>query len=520
LLIGCANLANLLLAKGLGRSKEIAIRSALGASRGRLVGQLLTESLLLSMVGAACALVAGNWIVQAAVAVGGRSLPRASEIHLDVRTLGFSVLLAIAASLLFSVVPALRLSQAGLEESLKQGGRSAASTKQRVSGALVMAEVALSMNLLAAAGMFVHSFWRLSHVDPGFQADQLLTAQVSLPPNRYSQEKRVQFFDELYQRLARLPDVRGVGATNILPLSGSHSCDAIRVDAHPVPAGRQPCAETRSVSASYFQAMGIPLTHGREFDARDQATSQSVVMINQAMAEWLWPGEDPLGQSITMVSLGPAELPRQIVGIVGNTVHASLAEPPVPQYYIPQHQNPGFQAMTLVIRADRPSRLVAAVRSELSQMDPNIPLFNARTLSELRDASVESPWFRTLLFGAFALVALALAMGGVYGVLSYTVTQRMHELGLRMCLGARQSDIAWILVRHSMMPVVPGIVLGLAGAMATQRWITALVSGIDRLDPWTFGVMPAALAMASFAAIYGPIRRATTCDPVVAMREG
>jgi putative ABC transport system permease protein len=340
-----------------------------------------------------------------------------------------------------------------------------------------------------------------------------------LPAGRYPQEKRIQFFDELYQRLGRLPNVRGVAATNILPLSGSHSCDAIRVDAHPVPAGRQPCAETRSVSANYFRVMGIPLIRGREFDPRDQANSQQVVLINQALAEWLWPGEEPLGQTITIVSLGPAELPRQIVGIVGNTVHSSLAEPPVPQYYIPQHQPPGYQAMTLVIRADRPSGLIAAVRSELSQMDPNVPLFSARTFSELRDASVASPWLRTLLFGAFALLALALAMGGVYGVLSYTVTQRMHELGLRMCLGARPSDIAGLLLGHSMIPVVLGIVVGLAGAFAAERWIATLLYGVNRLDLWTFGAMPAALAIASLVAIYGPIRRATTCDPVAAMRE-
>jgi putative ABC transport system permease protein len=494
--------------------------NSIGAtSRSRPVRQLLTESLVLGVFGCVCALVAGNWIVQAAVAAGRRSLPRANEIHLDARTLGFSVVLAIAAWFLSSLVPALRLPKAGLEESLRQGGRTGPSMKRRVSSALVLAEVALSMNLLATAGLFVHSFWKLSRVDPGFQAGALLTAQVSLPSGRYPQVRRLQFFDELYQRLSRLPDVRSVAAINILPLSGSHSCDAIQVDAHRVPTGRAPCAETRSVSANFFRVMGIPLIRGREFDARDREDSQNVVMINKAMAEWLWPGEDPLGQTITIVSLGPAELPRQIVGIVGNTVHASLAEPPVPQYYIPQHQPPGYQAMTLVVRTDRPTAVPASLRTELAQMDPNIPPFNVRTLDELRDASVASPRFRTLLFGAFALVALALAMGGVYGVLSYTVTQRMHELGLRMCLGARQSDIAWLVIRHSMAPVALGVVLGLAGAMATQRWAAASLYGVNRLDSWTFIAMPATLAVAALAAIAGPLWRATTSDPVVAMRD-
>jgi putative ABC transport system permease protein len=517
-LVGCANLANLLLAKGLGRTREMAIRSALGASRGRLAWQLVTESLLLSLCGGLCAVVAGEWIVQAAVAVGRHSLPRVNEIQVDARTLIFCVLLAIAACLLFGVVPALRLSKTALEESLRQGGRAGVSMNRSASSTLVMVEVALSTTLLAAAGLFVQSFWRLAHVDPGFQTEGLLTAQVSLPAGRYPQEQRVQFFDELYQRVGGLPGVRAVAATNILPLSGSHSCDAIRVDAHPASAGRQPCAETRSVSENYFRTMGIRLIRGREFDRRDQPGSQKVVLINQAMAEWLWPGEEPLGQTITIVSLGPAEAPREVVGIVGNTVHSHLAEAPVPQYYLPQHQPPGYQAMTLVIRAHRPVALTAAVRNELAQMDPNIPLFNARTFSELRDASVESPWFRTLLFGAFALVALALAVGGVYGVISYTVNQRMHELGLRMCLGARPSDIAWLLGRQSLVPVVLGIVLGLAGAMATQRWIAALLYSVRSYDWWTLLAIAAVLTMVSLAAIRGPIRRASACDPAVAMR--
>jgi len=518
LLIGCANLANLLLAKGLNRSKEIAIRAALGATRRRLVAQLLTESLLLSFLGGLCALVVSDWIVQAAVAVSGHSLPRANEIHIDARTLAFAVILAAAACLLFSLVPALRLSQGALETTLKQGGRSGAGIKRRVSSILVMAEVTLSMMLLAAAGMFVHGFWNLSHLDPGFDAAEILTAQVSLPLNRYPQEKRVQFFDELYARVGRLQDVRGVGAINILPLSGAHSCDAIRVDAHPVDAGRQPCAETRSVSAGYFQVMGIPLLRGRAFDARDQATSPNVVVVNQAMAQWLWPTEDGLGQTITLVSLGASELPRQVVGIAGNTVHASLTEAAVPQYFIPQHQQPGYQAMTLVVRAAKPSGLTAALRSELSQMDPNVPLYNARTLSELRDASVASPWFRMILFGAFALMALALAVAGVYGVLSYTVSQRRHELGLRLCLGARGSDIAWLLVRQGMTPVAAGIVLGMLGALVSQRSVAGLVYGVGRTDPWTFGAMPLILALASLAAICGPIRRAASCDPSEALR--
>jgi putative ABC transport system permease protein len=520
LLIGCANLINLLLAKGMSRNREMAIRGALGANRGRLIRQLMTESLLLSATGGVSAAIFGGWMVQALVAWGRDSLPRANEIALDARAFAFSAILSIFVGIIVGAIPAFRISKTGLDRALREGGRSGApSLSRHIGSTLIGAEVAMSVMLLVTAGLLVRSFWKLSHIDPGFNSQQILAAQLSVPVNRYPGESNVRFYDEVYQRLARLPGVRGVAATNILPLSGNHSCDTLRVDAHPAATGQNPCAETRSVSYSYFQVMSIPILRGRAFDVRDDAHSQKVVIINQAMADWLWPAEDPVGQTLTLVSLGPAEAPRRIIGIAGNTVHMNVFEAAVPQYFLPQHQQPMYPAMTLVLRAaDDPRTLVPFVRAQLSEIDPNVPLFNTRTFAEMLDTSIARPRFQTALFGAFGALALALAIGGVYGVLTYTISQRVHELGIRRCLGARTGDIAGLLARQSLIPVTVGAAVGLAGAAALTRWIGALLYGIRPLDPTTFALVPVIILLASLMAIYSPIRRATAFEPARALR--
>jgi putative ABC transport system permease protein len=521
LLIGCANLINLLLARGTARRKEMAIRGALGAGRGRLVRQLMTESLLLSAAGGLCAVVFGNWVIKGLVVVGRSSLPRVNEITLDTRAFAFSMFLAILVGIIVGVVPAVRISKTSLEGSLRQGGRTGTTSLTRHLGSsLIGAEVALSVMLLVTACLLVRSFWRLSHIDPGFNAQEILTAQLSVPLNRYPAERNVRFYDELYERLERLPGVQGVAATNILPLSGNHSCDLIRVDSHPNPQGQNPCAETRSVSDSYFRVMSVPIVRGRSFDRRDDAQSGKVVVINRALAEWLWPGEDPLGQTLTLVSLGAAETPRKIIGICGNTIHMSLSEPAVPQYFLPQHQQPLYPAMSLVLRAggDDPGTLIPLVRAQLSEMDPNVPLYGTRSFAELMDNSIARPRFQTVLFGAFALLALVLALGGVYGVLTYTIGQRSHELGIRRCLGARTSDIVSLLALQSLVPVAVGAGIGLVGATALARWVGALLYGVHPLDPGTFALVPMIILATSLVATFGPIHRATAIDPAVALR--
>ena len=522
LLIGCANLINLLLAKGMSRNQEMAIRGALGAKRGRLIRQLMTESLLLSAVGGLSAAIFGGSVIRALAVWGRDSLPRANEITLDARAFAFSAILSIIVGIAVGAIPAFRISKSGLDRALREAGRSGApSLSRHIGSTLIGAEVAVSVMLLVTAGLLVRSFWKLSHVDPGFNSQQILAAQLSVPQSRYPGEESVRFYDEIYQRLARFPGVRGVAATNILPLSGNHSCDVIRVDGHPAPTGQNPCAETRSVSDSYFQVMSIPILRGRSFDARDNANAQKVVIINQALADWLWPAEDPVGKTLTMVSLGPGESPRTIVGIAGNTIHLNLFEAPVPQYFIPQHQQPLYAAMTLVLRAaDDPRSLIPILRSQISEIDPNVPLFNTRTFGELLDTSMARPRFQTVLFGAFGVLALGLAISGVYGVLSYTVSQRVQELGIRRCLGAGTGDITWLLARQSLTPVTLGAAIGLAGAAALTRWIGALLFGVRPLDPVTFAMVPVIILLASLFAIYSPIRRATAFEPAIALRAG
>jgi putative ABC transport system permease protein len=520
LLIGCANLINLLLAKGITRSKEMAIRGALGAGRGRLIRQLMTASLLLSAAGGICAIAFGGWVVQGLVVLGRNSLPRVNEITLDGRAFAFSMILAIFAGIAVGVIPAVRISKTSLERSLRQGGRTGTTSLTRhVGSTLIGAEVALSVMLLVTACLLVRSFWKLSHIDPGFNSQEILTAQLSVPLNRYPAEKNVRFYDELYERLSRVAGVRGVAATNILPLSGNHSCDLIRVDSHPNPSGQNPCAETRSVSDSYFRVMSVPIIRGRSFDGRDDAQAEKVVVINRALAEWLWPGEDALGQTLTLVSLGSGETPRKIIGICGNTTHMSLSEPAVPQYFLPQHQQPLYPAMTLVLRAGgNPNSLIPLVREQLSAMDPNVPLYGTRSFAELMDNSIARPRFQTALFGAFGLLALVLALGGVYGVLTYTISQRAHELGVRRCLGARTGDIVRLLALQSLLPVAFGTGIGLVAATALARWVGALLYGVRPLDPGTFVLVPIIILATSLVATFAPIRRATAIEPAVALR--
>ena len=519
LVIGCANLTNLLLAKSLGRHKEIAVRAALGASRARLVRLLLTESVLLGLIGGLCALIAGHWALQALVAIGHASLPRASEISLDSRALLFSAALSFVAGLIVGTIPALQTSRVSLDATLRRGGRmSETPVRQQIRSALVIAEVALAVVLVTGASLLARSFWKLSHVNPGFSVDELLTAQVGLPVSRYPPGADVRFYDALYERLQHVPGVRGVAAISILPLSGNHSCDAIHIDAHPAAAGQDPCAETRSVSAKYFEVMGIPVVRGRAFTARDDERAQNVVIVNQAMANKFWPTEDPVGQTVTLVSLGAAERSREIVGVVANTAHLALSESPSPQYYIPQHQF-SYLGMTLVVRAvGEPGALTTQVRDQLAQLDPQLPLFNARTINQLLATSIARPRFQTVLLGAFAALALMLALAGVYGVLAYSVTQRVHEIGIRMCLGASSTNVVWLLIRQGMLPVMAGVGIGLLAAFGGTRLVATLLFGITTTDPITFVAVPLILCLAALIATYVPARRATLIDASVALR--
>ncbi len=519
LLIGCVNISNLLLAKSVGRRKEMAVRAALGASRGRILRQLLTESLLLGGIGGLCGVLAGQWALWAILSTSRGSVPRVNEISLNPGALLFSATLSTIAAIVFGAIPAFQTGKVSLEPALRDGGRSSrGATRRVVRNGLVIAEVALAIVLLTTAGLLIRSFAKLSNVDPGFASDKLLTAQVALPPARYPPGADVRFYDSLYESLGRGPGVRGVAAINILPLSGAHTCDGIRITAHPVPAGQEPCAETRSISASFFDVMGMPIIRGRRFLDTDNERSPNVVIVNQAMAERFWPGEDPIGQTMTLISLGEKEQPREVVGLVGNTKHMSLSESPAPEYYIPQHQF-SYLGMTLVVRTTgEPSLLSAFVRSELGRLDPHLPLFNVRTFDDLLATTVARPRFQTTLLTAFATLALCLALAGVYGVLSYNVSQRVHEIGVRMCLGATGGQVVWLFVREAMIPVTVGTALGLIGATWTGRLVAGLLFGVSPSDLRTFVAAPLLLLAAALIATYAPARRATRIEASVALQ--
>jgi putative ABC transport system permease protein len=519
LLVGCANLINLLLARGAGRQKELAVRVALGASRGRVIRQLLTENVVLGLAGGSAGLILAWWTTRVVVALGAGSIPRGEEVALDAQVVGFTAALALATSMLIGVLPSVRMSRVDVQTILKGSwGAAAHGIRSRLRGSLVAAEVAVCAVLLIAAGLLVKSFWRLASVEPGFQPDRVLSARMALPLARYEEGTQIPFYEMLYERVASHPGVRGVGAINILPLSGGYSCDGFRIDRRPVPRGQEPCAEARSVSIDYFRVMGIPLLRGRTFTPQDRAPGRDVVVINQAMARQHWPGEDPLGQTITYLRGGDAD-PREIVGVVGDTAHLGLAAEAPPTFYTPQRQQPSYHGMTLVVRADSdPAALTGVIRHELSRLDPDIPLYSVTTLENVLDTAVAQPRFRTVLLGAFAGLALVLALVGVYGVIAYTVSRRTHEIGIRMALGAAGPTVLRLILAQGMAPVLAGIAAGVVLALGLTRSLANLLFGVAPSDPAVFVGVPAMLFVASLAATLVPARRASRVDPLVALR--
>jgi putative ABC transport system permease protein len=528
LLIACSNIANLLLASGTARQREMAVRAALGAGRGRLVRQLLTESLILSVAGAAGGLLVAVAATRALVALGGGAIPRASEISLDPTVLLFTLATAVATSLLFGLAPALQTSGAGASRALADGarGQSAGPSRRATRNVLIVAEVSLSLVLLVGAGLLIRSLRLLERVDPGFRPEQVLTLQVSLPLARYAEGDQIPFYRQLLERLDAIPGVSSLGAINILPLSGNYSCDAFQVDDRPVPEGQLQCAEARSVTPGYFEAMSIPLLEGRGLTERDGTDSPGVVVINEAMARRYWP-DGAVGRRLTYNRSLPRDVQkrvggpgsREIVGVVGNVKHLGLQEEALPMFYTPHTQQPSYHTMALAVRTPLSGAdLAPAVRGELSAMDAEIPLYNVRTMTGLLSGVVEAPRFRTMLLSGFAGLALSLALVGVYGVVAYSVSQRTREIGIRIALGASRREVVGILLAQSLLPVGIGIWVGLAGAVAMSRVLATMLYGVTPTDAATFLAVPMILAAAAAAASYVPARRALRIDPVEALR--
>jgi putative ABC transport system permease protein len=529
LLVACANVANLLLARGTGRLKELALRAAIGADRARLVRQMLTESLALSAVGAAGGIVVALAATRALTVLAAAGIPRADQIGVDATVLAFAAVASVLTSLIFGLFPALQLSRQDLNDALKEGGKGQSAAIGRGARELLIAgEIALSVVLLVGAGLMIRSLWQLQNVNPGFNAEQVLTMEVSLPVARYEEGTQMPFYQQLEERIRNLAGVKDVGAINILPLSNNYDGQGIQIEDHPAPAGQAPDAQVRSITPGYFRAMGIPLVRGREFNAHDVEDGQRVVIVSESMARKFWPaGVDVIGKRVTHNNSIPSERrqlvggpgSRVIVGVVGDVKHLALAEAEVPMMYEPHTQQPSYHTMRLVIRAQADAAaLTGQVRDALNQIDREVPLSQVATLSTSLDKSVAEPRMRATLLGLFAGLAMALAAIGVYGVVAYLVGQRTQEIGVRRALGAQARDVVAMLVGESMRPVMMGLGIGLLGAVALSRVLAAMLFQVSSTDITTYVIACGVLAAAALLASIIPARRALRVDPISAVR--
>jgi putative ABC transport system permease protein len=522
LLIACANVANLLLARAASRQKEVALRMALGATRSRLIRQLLTESVLLSVVGGAFGLLLAVWGVDLLVAISPNNIPRFAEIGLDNRVLGFTAAIALLTGILFGLAPALNASKPNLNEMLKEGGRSATAgfRRQRVRSLLVISEVAIALVLLISAGLLIKSFLRLQEIDLGFNPDNVLTAGVPLPRTKYLEpQKRIAFYESLFPRIAALPGVEAVGAVSELPTEGGSQTYFVVEDRPLPPREETPLTEYSLVSTGYFKAMGLRLLKGREFDGRDTRDAPFVCIIDENFAEQYWPGQDPIGKRLKYGGADPGNPWSTIVGVVANVRYQALdQESPRVQIFLPYTQST-FLGASLIIRAGGdPKDLAAAVRAEVLAIDPDLPVYDIRTMNEVLKESVAPRRLYMTLLGIFAGVAMILAAIGLYGVMAYSVTQRTHEIGIRMALGAKAGDVLRLVVGQGMALALAGVAIGLVAAFALTRLLSSMLFEVSATDPGTFIIISLILAGVALGACFVPARRATRVDPMVALR--
>jgi predicted permease len=528
LLIACANVANLLLSRAVGRQQEIAVRTALGASRWHILRQLLTESLLLSLCGGALGVFICLLGVKGIHLWGAKSIPRLEDVGIDGRVLLFTLLLSVFSGILFGLAPALRVSRLDLHSTLKDASRGSAGTGavwtrgNNVRRLLVISELALSVVLLIGAGLLIRSFARLQNVSPGFNPRGVLTFELTLNGRNYSDKQTIlNTYRQLWERLEDLPGAQAAGGITSLPLSQAFAWTPITVEGRtPLPGEKFLNADERLVSGHYFQTMGIPLRRGRFFNEQDDATKPIVVIVDESMAEQLWPGQDPIGKRIHIVEYESKDPWQTVVGVVGRVKQDALDSDPRIAFYLAHTQFP-TRALTVAFRGGTDlAAMLSAARSELRNLDPGLPMYYVRTMEQRVDESLARRRFSMLLLGVFAGVALVLASIGIYGVMAYLVNQGIREIGIRMALGATQRNVLCLVVRHGMALAVSGVTIGLAAAFVLTRLIRSLLFGVDAADPITFAAIALLLVVITLVASYIPAQRAARVDPLVSLRCG
>jgi putative ABC transport system permease protein len=522
LLIACANVAGLLLARVTARHKEVAVRIALGASRWRIIRQLLTESIILSALSGLLGLLFAYAGIKLLVALTPPEVPRLNEIGLHVPVFLWTLAISILTGVLFGLAPALQASRPDLNDALKKSAGRNQGGFQRggLRNPLIVAEVALALLLSVGAGLMIKSFMRLQQVSPGFEPNNLLTMNISLPRQKYKEPQQANaFFDQVAEHIKTVPGVKSVGGTDPLPFSNSNATTSFFIEGAPaVPLADRPEVGQRSVTPAYFETMGVPVLKGRSFTAQDRDNTPQVIVVNEALASRYWPNQDVIGKRLGFEKDPSKQSWREIVGVVGNVKHFGLDAEAKPEVYFPYQQSPR-NFMTVVVRtASDPVSMIPAIRGQVFAIDKDQPVFDIMTMDQRLTKSVASSRFVMLLLGSFSVLALGLAAVGLYGAMSYLVTQRTQEIGLRMALGASRTDVFKLVVGKGMSLALIGIAIGLVASLALTRVMRSLLFEVTPTDVLTFVIVPVVLLTVTLLACYIPARRATNVDPLTSLR--
>jgi putative ABC transport system permease protein len=523
LLIACLNVANLLLVRASGRNKEIALRAALGASRMRVVRQMLTESMVLGLAGALLGIPLAWWALKVFISLNGDSMRRIQGAGLDGSVLAFTAAIALLTSLLFGLVPALRASSPNLNEFMKEGRSSTATVSHnRLRGALVIAETTLGLMLLVVAGLLLRSFHRILSVDPGMNPHNVLTLNFDLPDKSYNEHQQIDFYTQLLSRLRAVPGIVSAAAVTPLPLSGDNSIITFTIEGRPVPKSEEPSADIKVVTPEYFHTLNIPIKAGRDFTDHDNENAPGVVIVNEAFAQRYFPNENPIGKHMTPGASNHGKpQPREIVGIVGNVKSQRLDLEDRTEYYIPDTQL-NFGSMSVCLRTSvEPHSITSAVRNVVASMDRDLPIYDIKTMDDYLAATLTTPRFQSTLLQAFGGLALLLTAVGLYGVISYSVVQRTREIGVRMTLGASRSSVVQMVLKSGIKLTLIGIVSGVVLSLIATRFVTSFSTVLFGVKPTDIGVLAAVVGLVSVVSIlacYIPAYRASKVDPMIALR--